>query len=138
MNSVRFFSFPILSVIVLTLAQLGNGQGMAPSPSPAGPSNDGEKLDSVFILFFFYFWMIFLLLLFFPQLIANDLLIELWYLVQERRLIKELPMFFYWWLWLLHIWCIKFELIIIITPSPALEFFDLAIHEIYFFTHFLQ
>lgn len=44
MLSAKSWSFSIIGFMLMALIRYSNGQGMAPSPALAGPSNDGEYI----------------------------------------------------------------------------------------------
>ncbi|KAK2985291.1 hypothetical protein RJ640_024287 [Escallonia rubra] len=44
MDSARLLALPVVGFMFLAILQLSNAQGFAPSPAPAGPSNDGTAL----------------------------------------------------------------------------------------------
>ncbi|KAK3034365.1 hypothetical protein RJ639_032263 [Escallonia herrerae] len=45
MDSTRLLALPVVVFMFLAILQLSNAQGFAPSPAPAGPSNDGAAID---------------------------------------------------------------------------------------------
>ncbi|KAK3041661.1 hypothetical protein RJ639_001471 [Escallonia herrerae] len=44
---MRLLALPVVGFMLLAILQLSNAQGFAPSPAPAGPSNDGTAIDQV-------------------------------------------------------------------------------------------
>jgi hypothetical protein len=44
MNAVRYFIFPILSILLMAISQMGYAQNLDESPAPA-PTSDAHNLD---------------------------------------------------------------------------------------------